>query len=91
MLDDLAKIDTHLVRVQPDIDTTTTGGRLLFHIMSALAEFERSLTVERTKAGLAAAKKRGKRLGRPPALCAEALAALRRPEISQVRWYSFAN
>lgn len=50
------------------IDTTTAGGRLVFHIMGALAEFERDLIQERTKAGLAAAKKRGKRLGRPPAL-----------------------
>jgi len=50
------------------IDTTTAGGRLVFHIMGALAEFERSLIQERTRAGLRAAKKRGKRLGRPPAL-----------------------
>ena len=50
------------------IDTTTAGGRLVFHIMGALAEFERDLIQERTKAGLRAAKKRGKRLGRPPAL-----------------------
>lgn len=50
------------------IDTTTAGGRLVFHIMGALAEFERDLIQERTKTGLAAAKKRGKRLGRPPAL-----------------------
>ena len=50
------------------IDTTTSGGKLVFHIMGALAEFERSLISERTKAGMQAAKKRGKRLGRPPAL-----------------------
>lgn len=50
------------------IDTTTAGGRLVFHIKGALAEFERDLIQERTKAGLRAAKKRGKRLGRPPAL-----------------------
>tara|TARA_R110002051_G_scaffold315989_1_gene395079 strand:+ start:9350 stop:9928 length:579 start_codon:yes stop_codon:yes gene_type:complete len=50
------------------IDTTTAGGRLVFHIMGALAEFERDLIQERTKAGLRAAKKRGKRLGRPPML-----------------------
>ncbi len=52
------------------IDTTTPGGRLVFHIMGALAEFERDLIQERTKAGLRAAKKRGKRLGRPSALTA---------------------
>ena len=50
------------------IDTTTTGGKLVFHIMGALAEFERELIRERTKAGMASAKKRGKRIGRPPAL-----------------------
>lgn len=50
------------------IDTTTAGGRLVFHIMGALAEFERDLIQERTKAGLLAAKRRGKRLGRPLAL-----------------------
>lgn len=50
------------------IDTTTAGGRLVFHIMGALAEFERDLIQERTRAGLRAARKRGKRLGRPPVL-----------------------
>jgi DNA invertase Pin-like site-specific DNA recombinase len=47
------------------IDTTTAGGKLVFHIMGALAEFERSLIVERVNAGIAAAKKRGKHVGRP--------------------------
>jgi DNA invertase Pin-like site-specific DNA recombinase len=48
------------------IDTTTPGGKLTFHIFGALAEFERSVIRERTKAGLAAARARGKRGGRPP-------------------------
>ena len=47
------------------IDTTTAGGKLAFHIMGALAEFERTLIVERVNAGIAAAKKRGKHVGRP--------------------------
>jgi DNA invertase Pin-like site-specific DNA recombinase len=47
------------------IDTTTAGGKLLFHIMGALAEFERQLIVERTQAGLAAARARGRQGGRP--------------------------
>jgi DNA invertase Pin-like site-specific DNA recombinase len=46
------------------IDTTTAGGRLLFHVMGALAEFERTLISERTRAGMAAAKARGRHLGR---------------------------
>jgi DNA invertase Pin-like site-specific DNA recombinase len=50
------------------IDTATSGGKLVFHIMGALAEFERDLIRERTKAGMNAAKKRGKHLGRPRAL-----------------------
>jgi DNA invertase Pin-like site-specific DNA recombinase len=47
------------------IDTTTASGRLLFHIMGSLAEFERDLIRERTRAGLAAAAKVGRRGGRP--------------------------
>jgi len=53
------------------INTTTAGGKLVFHIMGALAEFERSLIIERTKAGLAAAKRRGKYPGRPKLLTAQ--------------------
>ncbi len=49
------------------IDTTTPGGKLIFHIFGALAEFERGLIRERTLAGLAAARTRGRRGGRPRA------------------------
>ena len=47
------------------IDTTTAGGRLIFHMMGALAEFQRGLIAERTTAGMRAAKRRGKHVGRP--------------------------
>jgi DNA invertase Pin-like site-specific DNA recombinase len=47
------------------VDTTTPGGKLVFHIFAALAEFERKLIQERTKAGLAAARARGRNGGRP--------------------------
>lgn len=47
------------------IDTSTPGGKLYFHLMGAIAEFERDLISERTKAGMAAAKARGIRMGRP--------------------------
>jgi DNA invertase Pin-like site-specific DNA recombinase len=47
------------------IDTTTSGGKLIFHIFGALAEFERNLIRERTMAGLAAARARGRQGGRP--------------------------
>lgn len=51
-----------------NIDTTTNGGKLIFHIFAALAEFERGLIKERTLAGLAAARARGRVGGRPPRL-----------------------
>lgn len=50
------------------IDTTTPGGKLVFHVFGALAEFERDLIRERTQAGLAAARARGRSGGRPPSL-----------------------
>ena len=53
------------------INTTTAGGKLVFHIMGSLAEFERSLIIERTKAGLTAAKRSGKYPGRPKSLTAQ--------------------
>ena len=54
--------------ISDSIDTTTAQGRLVFHMMGALAEFERALISERTQAGLRAAKARGERLGRRPVL-----------------------
>lgn len=54
--------------LQENIDTTTSGGKLIFHIFSALAEFERDLIQERTQAGLKAARARGRMGGRPPLL-----------------------
>lgn len=51
--------------LQESIDTTTAGGKLVFHIFSALAEFEREIIRERTRAGLAAARARGRSGGRP--------------------------
>lgn len=54
--------------VTESIDTTTSGGKLVFHIFAALAEFERTLIRERTKAGLLAARARGRKGGRPKVL-----------------------
>ncbi len=54
-----------LVSLTEALDTTTPGGRLLFHLMGALAQFERELIRERTMAGLAAARARGRTGGRP--------------------------
>jgi DNA invertase Pin-like site-specific DNA recombinase len=55
------------------IDTTTPGGRLVFHIFGALGQFERDLIGERTRAGLAAAAARGRRGGRKPVVTKEKL------------------
>jgi DNA invertase Pin-like site-specific DNA recombinase len=57
------------------IDTTTSAGRLQFHIFGALAEFEKEIIRERTRAGLAAARARGRLSGRPSLVTAEKLAA----------------
>ena len=54
--------------ITENIDTTTSGGKLVFHIFGALAEFERDIIRERTQAGLQAARARGKKGGRPKAL-----------------------
>jgi DNA invertase Pin-like site-specific DNA recombinase len=54
--------------LQENIDTTTSGGKLVFHIFGALAEFEREIIRERTRAGLDSAKRRGRAGGRPKAL-----------------------
>ena len=53
------------------IETASVGGRLFFHVMAALAEFERETIVERTTAGIAAARKAGKHVGRPPTITPE--------------------
>ena len=69
------------------IDTTSSGGRLVFHIFGALAEFEHSLIRERTMAGLAAARARGRLGGRKPVLSAadvrKAVAMLADPAITK--------
>jgi DNA invertase Pin-like site-specific DNA recombinase len=59
------------------IDTTTSAGQLVFHVFAALAEFERNLVRERTRAGLDAARSRGKVGGRKPALDAKQVALAR--------------
>src|SRR5919109_200831 len=54
--------------ITENIDTTTSGGKLVFHIFGALAEFERDIIRERTQAGLTAARARGRKGGRPKSL-----------------------
>ncbi|MFC3339384.1 recombinase family protein [Paracandidimonas soli] len=68
LIEHFGKKDIHFVSLMESIDTTSSGGRLLFHVMAALAEFERALISERTKAGMAAARAAGKHVGRKPLL-----------------------
>jgi DNA invertase Pin-like site-specific DNA recombinase len=68
-----------------DIDTTTPAGRLVFHVFASIAQFERERIVERTKEGLAAARKRGRVGGRPPALSATQAAEVRRMRDQELR------
>jgi DNA invertase Pin-like site-specific DNA recombinase len=67
-LDDLVSWGVGFVSVTEPFDTTTPSGKLLLHLVSAMAEFEKGILIERTKAGMAAAARRpGVRIGRPPA------------------------
>ncbi|WP_244516417.1 recombinase family protein [Rhodococcoides kroppenstedtii] len=68
LVTDLKSRGVGFASVTEQIDTTTAGGELIFHIFGALAAFERQLLRERTAAGLAAARERGKVGGRPAAL-----------------------
>ena len=61
--------------LSPAMDTTTSSGKLIFGIFATLAEFERDLIVERTKAGLEAAAARGRKGGRPPSMTPEKIEA----------------
>jgi hypothetical protein len=66
-LDEWNALGVGFVSATEIFDSTTPQGRLLMHVTSAFAEFERSLIAERTRAGIAAARRRGARIGRPPA------------------------
>lgn len=71
LIESIAHLHQHSIgfkSLTENIDTTTPGGKLIFHVFGALAEFERDLIRERTQAGLAAARARGKRGGRPALL-----------------------
>ncbi|CUX22385.1 DNA-invertase from lambdoid prophage e14 [Agrobacterium sp. NCPPB 925] len=68
MVETLKRRGICFISLTESIDTSSAGGQLIFHILAALAEFEKSLIRERTIAGIAAAKARGKLPGRRPAL-----------------------
>ena len=77
VINKLNKEDKEFKSLQESLDTATPTGKLIFHVLGALAEFERSLIRERTKAGLAAARARGRIGGRPRALNAKKVALLK--------------
>jgi DNA invertase Pin-like site-specific DNA recombinase len=71
LMNEMERAGIGFCSLQESINTTTPGGKLVFHIFGALAEFERNLIRERTKAGLDAARARGRKGGRPKALDVE--------------------
>ncbi len=68
IIDDLGRRGVDFQSLTEEVSTASPGGRLIFHIMAALAEFERALISERTKAGMAEAQRKGRHIGRPPSL-----------------------
>lgn len=70
----LQKKGIHFKSIQEGFDTSTSGGKLIFHIFGALAEFEKEVIRERTQAGLKAARARGRKGGRPTKLSPELIA-----------------
>lgn len=68
LINDLGRRNVQFESVTEAINTASSGGMLVFHMMAALAEFERALISERTRAGMAAARARGQSVGRKPAL-----------------------
>jgi DNA invertase Pin-like site-specific DNA recombinase len=68
IVEDLSAMGVGFKSLTEGMDTTTSGGKLVFSIFGALAEFERSLIRERTMAGLASARSRGRVGGRPPVM-----------------------
>jgi DNA invertase Pin-like site-specific DNA recombinase len=75
---ELDALGVDLVVIDQGIDTATPTGKLLFHVLAAIGEFERDLIVDRTKAGMAAARRRGRHPGRPRALDAGQVARAKR-------------
>ncbi len=71
IINGLRKAEVGFRSLQERIDTTSAGGRFYLHILAALAEFEREMISERTKAGMASARRRGKHIGRPRKLTAQ--------------------
>lgn len=78
LVDDLGRRGVELRSLTEGLDTTTSGGRLMFHVIAAMAQFERDLIRERTTAGLESARAKGKVLGRPSQITPEQYRLIRR-------------
>jgi DNA invertase Pin-like site-specific DNA recombinase len=65
-LDEFRQLGVDFVCLKQDLDTSTSGGRLLFHVIASVCEFERDLLRSRVAAGMAEARRKGKHIGRPP-------------------------
>lgn len=75
--DELRERDANLISLQEGIDTSSSVGEIVFRLLSVFSDFERNVIVERTRAGLAAAKARGVKLGRRPKLSPSQIVAAR--------------
>ncbi|MGL4759821.1 MAG: recombinase family protein [Patescibacteria group bacterium] len=98
LIDKLKEKGVDIQSVQDKLDTTTPMGKLIFHINCAYAEFEREIIKERTKAGLAAARERGKMGGRPDKLGKADIEKLKKlyrdgktPIADLKKWFSVSN
>lgn len=90
-VDELGRRGVELRSLTEAIDTTTAGGRLIFHVFAAMAEFERALIIERTRAGLAAARAMGKTGGRPRLVTPERAKMARRLRDSKMTLTAIAK
>lgn len=81
-LEEFATLGVQFISITEQIDTTTPTGRVIFGVIGAMAQFERSILRERVRAGLARARERGVRLGRPTTLDADRIAGMRRDGLS---------
>jgi DNA invertase Pin-like site-specific DNA recombinase len=88
-LEEFNTLGVEFVSLSENIDTSTPAGKMIFTVLGAVAELERSLTVERVKAGLRNARAKGKRLGRPPIFVSESKIETLRA--SGVSWRAIAK
>jgi len=79
-LEDFRSLDIDFISIHEGVDTSTANGRLVFGIFASIAEFERELIRDRVRSGLAAAKARGKHVGRPRIIVSASAVALLRQQ-----------